>query len=92
VPSSPLSKIFPLALTGKSALEARPSRARKEGRIAIVTDVGRGMRWTRKVHETNAPDADDEAVWSWRLDAGVKFAKRSQATVTKSPIAGESAE
>jgi hypothetical protein len=36
---------FPLAPSGKSHLEARPSRARKEGRIAIVTDVGRGMRW-----------------------------------------------
>jgi hypothetical protein len=37
---------IPLAPSGKSPLEARPSRARKEGRIAIVTDVGRGMRWT----------------------------------------------
>jgi hypothetical protein len=23
-----------------------PSRARKEGRFAVVTNVGRGMRWT----------------------------------------------
>jgi hypothetical protein len=36
----------------------------QEGRFAIVTNVGRGMRWTRVVHETNAPDADDEAAWS----------------------------
>jgi hypothetical protein len=41
-----LSQAFPLVMSGKSPLEARPSRARKEGRIAIVTDVGRGMRWT----------------------------------------------
>ena len=26
-----------------------------EGRFAIVTDVGRGERWTRTAHETNAP-------------------------------------
>jgi hypothetical protein len=37
---------IPLASSGKSLLEAPPSRARIEGRIAIVTDVGRGMRWT----------------------------------------------
>src|ERR1700685_2646272 len=30
------------------------SRARKEGRIAIVTDVGRGMRWTRDVRRRRA--------------------------------------
>jgi len=31
-----------------------PSRAHKEGRIAIVTDVGCGMRWTRVWRETSA--------------------------------------
>jgi hypothetical protein len=36
----------------------------QEGRIAIVTDVGSGMRWTLMVRETNAPDADGEGVWS----------------------------
>ena len=35
-----------------------------EGRIAIVTDVGCGMRWTRRCHETNDTAADGEAVWS----------------------------
>jgi hypothetical protein len=29
--------------------------ALQEGRIAIVTDVGRGMRWTLLVRETSAP-------------------------------------
>jgi len=39
--------------------------------------------------------ADDEAVWSWRLDAGVNLVTMlciAPGTVTKSPIAGESAE
>jgi hypothetical protein len=39
---------------------------------------------------TNSADADGEVVWSWRLDAGVKFAFIAQATVTTSPITGES--
>jgi hypothetical protein len=29
------------------------------------------------VPTTNGMDAYDEVVWSWRLDAGVKFAKTS---------------
>jgi hypothetical protein len=37
----------PLAPSGKSHLEARASQARQEGRFAIVTNVGHGMRWTR---------------------------------------------
>jgi hypothetical protein len=35
-----------------------------EGRIAIVTNVERGMRWTRLAHQTNAFVVDGEAVWS----------------------------
>jgi hypothetical protein len=50
-----------------------------EGRIAIVTDVERGMRWTlwrraRVVVRTNGADADGEIVWSWPPDAEVKLA------------------
>jgi hypothetical protein len=41
-----LSLTIPLAPSGKSVASIRASRARNEGRIAIVTDVGRGMRWT----------------------------------------------
>jgi hypothetical protein len=37
---------------------------REEGRIAIVTNVGCGMRWTRLARETSAPVADGEAAWS----------------------------
>jgi len=46
--SSPFRKKISLCPSGKSSLQARPSRLRKEGRFAIVTSVGRGMRWTRQ--------------------------------------------
>jgi len=36
----------------------------KEGRLAIVTDVGNGMRWTLMVPLTNGTKADGEVVWS----------------------------
>jgi hypothetical protein len=54
--------------------------ASREGRIAIVTDVGCGMRWTRQrqAHTCGRRmtlQADGEAVWSWRPDAGVKFSQ-----------------
>jgi len=53
-----------------------------EGRFAIVTDVGFGMRWTRQrrrapVARTNDEAADGEVVWSWRPDAGVKLVMMS---------------
>jgi hypothetical protein len=35
-----------LSLSGKSPLEARAIPPFHKGRFAIVTDVGRGMRWT----------------------------------------------
>ena len=35
-----------------------------EGRIAIVTDVGNGMRWTLAVRLTKRADAGGEVVWS----------------------------
>jgi hypothetical protein len=41
-----LSHVPGIALSGKSKRCSRPSRTRKEGRLAIVTDVGSGMRWT----------------------------------------------
>jgi hypothetical protein len=44
-----------------------------EGRIAIVTDVGSGMRWTPRDRKTSETGADGEIVWSWRPDAGVKL-------------------
>ena len=36
----------------------------QEGRFAIVTDVGSGMRWTLRLHQTSEADADGEIVWS----------------------------
>ena len=49
----------------------------QEGRIAIVTDVGLGMRWTHiaerySLARTNGGCADGEVVWSWRSNAGAK--------------------
>jgi hypothetical protein len=47
-PVQPLHKNIPLRARPKSPLQLRPSRAREEGRIAIVTDVERGERWPRR--------------------------------------------
>ena len=49
-----------------------PSRARPKGRFAIVTSVGRGMRWTCWCRRTSDADADGEGVWFWRPLAGAK--------------------
>jgi hypothetical protein len=57
-----------------------------EGRLAIVTDVGHGMQWTRKRCKTGGALADGEVAWSWHPDAGVKSAgDNPQATVAKKP-------
>jgi hypothetical protein len=71
--SSPSAKNISLFQKPKSVVMFAPSRTREEGRIAIVTDVGSGMRWTRRCRETSDTEADGEGVWSWRPDAGVKF-------------------
>jgi hypothetical protein len=58
----------------------------QEGRIAIVTDVGSGMQWTRQRRKTGGAEADGKGVWSWCPDAGVKLAGDDlQATVAKEP-------
>jgi hypothetical protein len=49
---------------GKSVAYFLPSRTHQEGRIAIVTDVGRGERWTRKLRLTSVAEADGKVVWS----------------------------
>jgi hypothetical protein len=41
--------------------------------VRVVTDVERGMRWTRSCRKTNDHDADGEVVWFWHLDADVKL-------------------
>jgi hypothetical protein len=62
--SSPFGKNNSLRATVEAALFILPSRAREEGRIAIVTNVGRGMRWAVLSRETGAPKANGKAVWS----------------------------
>ena len=57
-------KKISLSPSGKSPLEARPSRARKEGRIAIVTDVGARCGGRLSMRWTSAAVADGEVVWS----------------------------
>jgi hypothetical protein len=46
--SSPLCKNISLCSSGKSSLQIRAIPSHTEGRFAIVTDVGHGMRWTRQ--------------------------------------------
>ena len=47
-----------------------------EGRIAIVTDAGRDAVDAGGAADESADFADGEVVWSRRLDAGVKSARR----------------
>jgi hypothetical protein len=57
------AKIFSFSFhPNQSHLSRYP--APQEGRFAIVTDVGCGMRWTRMVLLTRALEADGEVVWS----------------------------
>ncbi len=78
--STPSRKNIPLGSSGKSSLDVPPSRTRDEGRIAIVTDVGRGMRWMLMVsgattlRPDETPSAYGEVVWSRCRDAGIKSA------------------
>ena len=71
-----------------------PSRLVK-GRIAIVTNAGRDAVAATE-RETSAPLADGEAVWFWRPEAGVKFARtptrRADDGVNKAVVPEESAE
>jgi hypothetical protein len=48
----------------------------QEGRVAVVTHVGSGMRWTRRRRKTGGAEAVGEIVWSWRPDAGAKFSRK----------------
>jgi hypothetical protein len=63
VQSSP-QKYFASRFTQIKSISAAVLRS-QEGRFAIVTNVGRGMRWTLVARKTNAIDqADGEVVWS----------------------------
>src|ERR1700722_1783683 len=64
------------------------SRAPKEGRFAIVTDVGRGMRWTPSPWQTSRVWADGEVVWSRYPDADINLAmmlRITPGTVARKP-------
>jgi hypothetical protein len=63
VVQSSIKKYFHFLLTQITCISlAIPSHT--EGRFAIVTDVGHGMRWTWAAHLTRARLADGEVVWS----------------------------
>jgi hypothetical protein len=63
-PNNVLAAKISLVPSGKSPLEARPSRARSGGALRIVTNVERGMRWTRLGRRTSGSGADGEVVWA----------------------------
>jgi hypothetical protein len=46
----------------------------QEGRFAIVTNVGCGLRWTLEARKTKCAEADGEVVWFRYLDADIKLA------------------
>jgi len=52
--------------------ESRRPAPFEEGRFAIVTNVGRGMRWTQVATRGERRNADGEIVWLWRPLAGAK--------------------
>jgi hypothetical protein len=57
------AKIFPFS-PNPNHLITRPVSFLKRGALAIVTDVGNGMRWTWAARLTKRADADGEVVWS----------------------------
>jgi hypothetical protein len=63
VAASPLSKISACP-DGQITFRSPRVSCPQEGRIAIVTNVGRGMRWTEVALKTSAPPPDGEVVWS----------------------------
>jgi hypothetical protein len=83
--SSPLAKNISLSPSGKSNLRLATSRLDTRG-VRVVTNVGCGMRWTRRRRKTSGAGADGEVVWFWRPDAGVKFREAiREATVATKP-------
>ena len=64
LPVVPICRDSPLLISTPNQQQNGHIPSRSEGRFAIVTDVGCGMRWTRMVLLTRAPDADGEVVWS----------------------------
>src|SRR5215472_7415610 len=70
--ASPLRKN--ISVSENQKLWSKPPRpVLSGGRVAIVTNVERGMRWTRSCRKTCGAVAYGQAVWSCPLDAGVKL-------------------
>jgi hypothetical protein len=78
--SSLRSQKIPLATSGKSVVSLRASCARSRGTLAIVTNVGRGMRWTLVVCQTNAPKRTAK---SCGLDASTLASTRDNASALR---------
>ena len=79
---------IPLVPTGKSILEARPSRAHQEGRTRRHERGARDAMAANWIARRAMQFADGEVVWSWRLDAGAKLAtmlRIALAMVTRKP-------
>ena len=68
----------------------------QEGRLAIVTNVGWDAVDVSSATDERGLFADGEAVWFWRPEAGVKFARtptrRADDGVNKAVVPGKSAE
>jgi hypothetical protein len=72
--SSPRRKNISLFQKCKSGV-GRAVSCPQEGRVAIVTNVGCGMRWTRRCARRAQIVADGQVVWSRSPDAGIKPAR-----------------
>src|ERR1700730_3136966 len=92
--STPVSKNIPLRVLVDAALLIPPSHP-SEGHIAIVTDAGRdavdaAASGAQSARGRMTLAADGKAVWSWRPDAGVKFAGIRERRWQESPVTEES--
>jgi hypothetical protein len=70
-PSIPSTKNISLYQKINWMYHSRRPALDTEGRFAIVTNVGCGMRWTCGPQLTNAAGTDGEGVWSWSPDAEI---------------------
>jgi hypothetical protein len=89
--SSPCRKNFSLCRLVETGIE-RIIPSQTEGRFAIVTDVGCGMRWTRAAPKTKALSRTAESCGSDAPMLASSLREEAQTTVTNKPIAGESAK
>ena len=60
------------------------SRSHLRG-VRVVTNVGRGMRWTLWPRETSAVRADGQVVWSRSPEAEIKPAEWRRRTSSDTP-------